>query len=71
MLLIEMNISVTLPFCLECFAEMHLFLFQECQDHTVGDFCEQCEDRYLPVFLPDGTYVCRPCACPLSLESNK
>uniref|UniRef100_A0A8C1LK65 Laminin, alpha 4 n=1 Tax=Cyprinus carpio TaxID=7962 RepID=A0A8C1LK65_CYPCA len=42
----------------------------ECQDHTVGDFCEQCEDRYLPVFLSDGTFVCRPCACPLSLESN-
>uniref|UniRef100_A0A8C1U5A7 Laminin, alpha 4 n=1 Tax=Cyprinus carpio TaxID=7962 RepID=A0A8C1U5A7_CYPCA len=42
----------------------------ECQDHTVGDFCEQCEDRYLPVFHPDGTFVCRPCACPLSFESN-
>ncbi len=61
------------PVCIEYFAEMHLtfLLFQECQDHTVGDFCEQCEDRYLPVSLPDGTFVCRPCACPLSFESNK
>ncbi len=61
------------PVCLEYFAEMHLtfLLFQECQDHTVGDFCEQCEDIYLPVSLPDGTFVCRPCACPLSFESNK
>ncbi|XP_065119786.1 laminin subunit alpha-4 isoform X1 [Paramisgurnus dabryanus] len=42
----------------------------ECQDHTVGDFCDQCEDSFLPVFLPDNTFVCRPCACPLSLESN-
>ncbi|XP_051952446.1 laminin subunit alpha-4 isoform X1 [Xyrauchen texanus] len=42
----------------------------ECQDHTVGDFCEQCEDRFLPAFLPDDTFVCSPCACPLSLESN-
>uniref|UniRef100_A0A671QHU2 Laminin, alpha 4 n=1 Tax=Sinocyclocheilus anshuiensis TaxID=1608454 RepID=A0A671QHU2_9TELE len=42
----------------------------ECQDHTFGDFCDQCEDRYLPGFHSDGTFVCRPCACPLSLESN-
>ncbi|XP_016106182.1 laminin subunit alpha-4 [Sinocyclocheilus grahami] len=42
----------------------------ECQHHTFGDFCDQCEDRYLPGFHPDGTFVCRPCACPLSLESN-
>ncbi|XP_067273513.1 laminin subunit alpha-4 [Pseudorasbora parva] len=42
----------------------------ECQDHTVGDFCEYCEDGFLPVPLPDGTFMCRPCACPLSLESN-
>ncbi|XP_077076325.1 laminin subunit alpha-4 isoform X1 [Siphateles boraxobius] len=42
----------------------------ECQDHTVGDFCEHCEDGFLPVFLPDGTFMCRPCACPISLESN-
>ncbi|XP_051732085.1 laminin subunit alpha-4 [Ctenopharyngodon idella] len=42
----------------------------ECQDHTVGDFCEHCVDGFLPVFLPDGTFMCRPCACPLSLESN-
>ncbi|XP_051954964.1 laminin subunit alpha-4-like isoform X1 [Xyrauchen texanus] len=42
----------------------------ECQNHTVGDFCEQCEDGFLPAYLPDGTFSCRPCACPLSLESN-
>uniref|UniRef100_A0A673KDQ8 Laminin, alpha 4 n=1 Tax=Sinocyclocheilus rhinocerous TaxID=307959 RepID=A0A673KDQ8_9TELE len=42
----------------------------ECQDHTFGDFCDKCEDRYLPGFHPDGTFVCRPCACPLSWESN-
>ncbi|NP_001034154.1 laminin subunit alpha-4 precursor [Danio rerio] len=42
----------------------------DCRDHTLGDFCELCEDRFLPVFLPDGTFMCRPCACPLSLESN-
>uniref|UniRef100_A0A8C2E999 Laminin, alpha 4 n=1 Tax=Cyprinus carpio TaxID=7962 RepID=A0A8C2E999_CYPCA len=69
-LFLFLSVLCNQPVCLECFAEIHHFLFQECQDHTVGDFCEQCEDRYLPVFLSDGTFVCRPCACPLSLESN-
>ncbi|KAG1933974.1 laminin subunit alpha-5 [Pimephales promelas] len=41
-----------------------------CQDHAIGDFCEHCEDGFLPVLLPDGTFMCRPCACPISLESN-
>ncbi|XP_056620180.1 laminin subunit alpha-4 isoform X1 [Triplophysa dalaica] len=42
----------------------------DCHDHTVGDFCDQCEESYLPVILPDNTFECRPCACPLPLESN-
>ncbi|KAI7799330.1 Laminin [Triplophysa rosa] len=42
----------------------------DCHDHTVGDFCDQCEESYLRLFLPDNTFECRPCACPLSLESN-
>uniref|UniRef100_A0A8B9L3V3 Laminin, alpha 4 n=1 Tax=Astyanax mexicanus TaxID=7994 RepID=A0A8B9L3V3_ASTMX len=43
----------------------------DCQDHSVGNFCEDCEDGYVLEVFPDGRHECRPCACPISLESNK
>uniref|UniRef100_A0A8B9RIA2 Laminin, alpha 4 n=1 Tax=Astyanax mexicanus TaxID=7994 RepID=A0A8B9RIA2_ASTMX len=42
----------------------------DCQDHSVGNFCEDCEDGYVLEVFPDGRHECRPCACPISLESN-
>ncbi|XP_036438439.1 laminin subunit alpha-4 isoform X1 [Colossoma macropomum] len=63
--------------CLPCNCKGHAHTCEDitgicidCQDHSVGDFCERCEDGYvLEVFL-DGRHECRPCACPISLESN-
>uniref|UniRef100_A0A674D3I5 Laminin subunit alpha-4-like n=1 Tax=Salmo trutta TaxID=8032 RepID=A0A674D3I5_SALTR len=43
---------------------------QSCQDHTTGDFCEICEDGYMPDVNTYGRHSCRPCACPLSIPSN-
>ncbi|XP_056150589.1 laminin subunit alpha-4 [Lampris incognitus] len=42
----------------------------DCRDHSMGDFCEMCEDGYMLVASPDGHHTCRPCACPLSISSN-
>ncbi|KAJ8270780.1 hypothetical protein GJAV_G00119200 [Gymnothorax javanicus] len=41
-----------------------------CRDHTAGDFCERCQDGFLPETSPEGHHTCRPCACPLSHPSN-
>ncbi|XP_049913643.1 laminin subunit alpha-4 [Epinephelus moara] len=41
-----------------------------CRDHSTGDFCEMCEDGYMLAPSLDGHHTCRPCACPLSVESN-
>ncbi|KAL0967338.1 hypothetical protein UPYG_G00251000 [Umbra pygmaea] len=41
-----------------------------CQDHTTGDFCEICEDGYMPDVTTSGRHSCRPCTCPLSIPSN-
>uniref|UniRef100_A0A6Q2ZNV8 Laminin subunit alpha 4 n=1 Tax=Esox lucius TaxID=8010 RepID=A0A6Q2ZNV8_ESOLU len=41
-----------------------------CQDHTTGDFCEICQDGYMPEVSTFGRHSCRPCACPLSIPSN-
>uniref|UniRef100_A0A8K9XME4 Laminin, alpha 4 n=1 Tax=Oncorhynchus mykiss TaxID=8022 RepID=A0A8K9XME4_ONCMY len=43
---------------------------QSCQDHTTGNFCEICEDGYMPDVNTYGRHSCRPCACPLSIPSN-
>ncbi|XP_046877503.1 laminin subunit alpha-4 [Hypomesus transpacificus] len=42
----------------------------DCQDNTLGDFCEMCEEGYMSVPSPSGHHACRPCACPLSIPSN-
>nr|XP_061806832.1 laminin subunit alpha-4-like [Nerophis lumbriciformis] len=41
-----------------------------CRDHSMGDFCEMCEDGYMPTLSLVGTHSCQPCACPLSVPSN-
>ncbi|XP_061099693.1 laminin subunit alpha-4 [Conger conger] len=41
-----------------------------CRDHTTGDFCERCQDSFLPDTSPEGHHICRPCACPISHPSN-
>uniref|UniRef100_A0A8C7D9E1 Laminin subunit alpha-4 n=1 Tax=Oncorhynchus kisutch TaxID=8019 RepID=A0A8C7D9E1_ONCKI len=41
-----------------------------CKDHTTGDFCEICEDGYMPDVANHGRHSCQPCACPLSSPSN-
>ncbi|XP_072532796.1 laminin subunit alpha-4 isoform X2 [Salminus brasiliensis] len=63
--------------CLPCNCKGHAHTCEDitgicidCQDHSVGDFCEQCEDGYVLEVFPDGRHECRPCACPISLESN-
>ncbi|KAG9347438.1 hypothetical protein JZ751_005005 [Albula glossodonta] len=42
----------------------------DCKDHTTGDFCERCQDGFIPETTPEGHHVCRPCACPISYPSN-
>uniref|UniRef100_A0AAZ3Q114 Laminin, alpha 4 n=1 Tax=Oncorhynchus tshawytscha TaxID=74940 RepID=A0AAZ3Q114_ONCTS len=44
---------------------------QSCQDHTTGDFCEICEDGYMPDVANHGRHSCQPCACPLSIILNQ
>ncbi|XP_077567686.1 laminin subunit alpha-4 [Stigmatopora nigra] len=41
-----------------------------CTDHSLGNFCEMCEDGYLSTLSLGGTHSCQPCACPLSVPSN-
>ncbi|KAM9778530.1 laminin subunit alpha-4 [Syngnathus typhle] len=41
-----------------------------CSDHSVGDFCEMCEDGYMLAPSQVGRHICKPCACPLSVPSN-
>ncbi|XP_061610820.1 laminin subunit alpha-4 isoform X2 [Phyllopteryx taeniolatus] len=41
-----------------------------CSDHSMGDFCEMCEDGYMLAPSKVGRHSCRPCACPLSVPSN-
>uniref|UniRef100_A0A4W4FRY8 Laminin, alpha 4 n=1 Tax=Electrophorus electricus TaxID=8005 RepID=A0A4W4FRY8_ELEEL len=63
--------------CLPCNCKNHSHTCEDitglcidCQDHSTGDFCERCEDGYLLHQTP-GSHECRPCSCPISLESNK
>ncbi|KAI4885445.1 hypothetical protein NFI96_026270 [Prochilodus magdalenae] len=63
--------------CLPCNCKGHAHSCEDitgicidCQDHSEGDFCERCEDGYVLEVLSDGRHECRPCACPISLESN-
>uniref|UniRef100_A0A4W5N3V4 Laminin subunit alpha 4 n=1 Tax=Hucho hucho TaxID=62062 RepID=A0A4W5N3V4_9TELE len=63
--------------CLPCNCKGHSETCEEitgictsCQDHTTGDFCEICEDGYMPDVNTFGQHSCRPCACPLSIPSN-
>uniref|UniRef100_A0A8C7UKV0 Laminin, alpha 4 n=1 Tax=Oncorhynchus mykiss TaxID=8022 RepID=A0A8C7UKV0_ONCMY len=44
---------------------------QSCQDHTTGNFCEICEDGYMPDVANHGRHSCQPCACPLSIILNQ
>uniref|UniRef100_A0A8C7F7I4 Laminin subunit alpha-4 n=1 Tax=Oncorhynchus kisutch TaxID=8019 RepID=A0A8C7F7I4_ONCKI len=44
---------------------------QSCKDHTTGDFCEICEDGYMPDVANHGRHSCQPCACPLSIILNQ
>ncbi|XP_035384879.1 laminin subunit alpha-4 isoform X1 [Electrophorus electricus] len=62
--------------CLPCNCKNHSHTCEDitglcidCQDHSTGDFCERCEDGYLLHQTP-GSHECRPCSCPISLESN-
>ncbi|KAJ8385950.1 hypothetical protein AAFF_G00179120, partial [Aldrovandia affinis] len=41
-----------------------------CSDHTSGDFCEGCQEGFVPEPSPGGHHVCRPCACPIPYPSN-
>ncbi|XP_061560136.1 laminin subunit alpha-4 [Phycodurus eques] len=41
-----------------------------CSDHSMGDFCEMCEDGYMLAPSKVGRHSCQPCACPLSVPSN-
>ncbi|XP_071006455.1 laminin subunit alpha-4-like [Oncorhynchus clarkii lewisi] len=63
--------------CLPCNCKGHSETCEEitgicisCQDHTTGNFCEICEDGYMPDVNTYGRHSCRPCACPLSIPSN-
>uniref|UniRef100_A0A8C7G945 Laminin subunit alpha-4 n=1 Tax=Oncorhynchus kisutch TaxID=8019 RepID=A0A8C7G945_ONCKI len=63
--------------CLPCNCKGHSETCEEitgiclsCQDHTTGNFCEICEDGYMPDVSTYGRHSCRPCACPLSIHSN-
>uniref|UniRef100_A0AAR2JA70 Laminin, alpha 4 n=1 Tax=Pygocentrus nattereri TaxID=42514 RepID=A0AAR2JA70_PYGNA len=61
--------------CLPCNCKGHAHTCEDitgicidCQDHSVGDFCQRCEDGYVLEVFPDGRHECRPCACPISLD---
>ncbi|XP_068609646.1 laminin subunit alpha-4 [Brachionichthys hirsutus] len=43
---------------------------ENCRDHSAGDFCEMCDDGFMPATSLDGRHICRPCACPLAVPSN-
>uniref|UniRef100_A0A674D0B3 Laminin subunit alpha-4-like n=1 Tax=Salmo trutta TaxID=8032 RepID=A0A674D0B3_SALTR len=58
--------------CLPCNCKGHSETCEEitgiclsCQDHTTGDFCEICEDGYMPDVNTYGRHSCRPCASPV------
>ncbi|XP_064196061.1 laminin subunit alpha-4 [Anguilla rostrata] len=42
----------------------------DCRDHTTGDFCERCQNGFVPEVSPEGHHVCKACACPISHPSN-
>ncbi|KAG7508232.1 laminin subunit alpha-4 [Solea senegalensis] len=42
----------------------------DCRNHSMGNFCEMCEDGYILSASVDGGSNCKPCACPLSVPSN-
>lgn len=61
--------------CLPCNCKGHADFCEDitgvcikCRDHSTGDFCEMCEDGYMP--STDGRHTCRPCGCPLAVPSN-
>ncbi|XP_034555452.1 laminin subunit alpha-4 isoform X2 [Notolabrus celidotus] len=63
--------------CLPCNCKGHADYCEDitgvcikCKDHSTGDFCEMCEDGYMPAFSLGGRHTCKPCACPLSVPSN-
>ncbi|XP_066532892.1 laminin subunit alpha-4 isoform X2 [Hoplias malabaricus] len=63
--------------CLPCNCRGHAHTCEDitgvcidCEDHSEGDFCEKCGDGYVSEVFPNGRHECRPCACPISLESN-
>ncbi|XP_077366687.1 laminin subunit alpha-4 [Festucalex cinctus] len=63
--------------CLPCNCKGHAHHCEDitgicinCSDHSMGDFCEMCEDGYMLVPSQVGRHSCQPCACPLSVPSN-
>uniref|UniRef100_A0A669BDB1 Laminin subunit alpha 4 n=1 Tax=Oreochromis niloticus TaxID=8128 RepID=A0A669BDB1_ORENI len=61
--------------CLPCNCKGHA---DYCEDitgicivnHSMGDFCEMCEDGYILTPGLGGRHTCQPCACPLPIPSN-
>uniref|UniRef100_A0A672IFI4 Laminin, alpha 4 n=1 Tax=Salarias fasciatus TaxID=181472 RepID=A0A672IFI4_SALFA len=63
--------------CLPCNCKGHAYHCEDitgvcinCRDHSTGDFCQMCEDGFMPTLSLDRRHTCRPCACPLSVASN-
>uniref|UniRef100_A0A3Q2YDE3 Laminin subunit alpha 4 n=1 Tax=Hippocampus comes TaxID=109280 RepID=A0A3Q2YDE3_HIPCM len=58
--------------CLPCNCKGHAVHCEDitgicfnCSDHSMGDFCEMCEDGYMLAPSQVGRHSCQPCACPL------
>lgn len=43
--------------------------FQNCEHHTIGDFCQLCEPGYYGDAVSAGPNGCTKCACPLPENS--
>uniref|UniRef100_A0A669DD00 Laminin subunit alpha 4 n=1 Tax=Oreochromis niloticus TaxID=8128 RepID=A0A669DD00_ORENI len=63
--------------CLPCNCKGHADYCEDitgicinCKDHSMGDFCEMCEDGYILTPGLGGRHTCQPCACPLPIPSN-
>uniref|UniRef100_A0AAX7U8W2 Laminin subunit alpha 4 n=1 Tax=Astatotilapia calliptera TaxID=8154 RepID=A0AAX7U8W2_ASTCA len=63
--------------CLPCNCKGHADYCEDitgicinCKYHSMGDFCEMCEDGYILTPGLGGRHTCQPCACPLPIPSN-
>jgi len=59
---------------LACIATVKLCMFiaeQDCQDNTGGVHCDVCAAGYYSLTDVIERLYCQPCACPMTIPSNK